>query len=376
MARQRRVVIAAYSLLFLGGGVWLPYFPLYLSRLGYSGWQIGLLMGMQPALRWGSAIVWAYAADRWRIRHRLLLIAAVSGMVFFFPLLVVRDFTAMVLVLGAIGLLHAPLIPMLDATVIDHLHQLGGDYGRLRSWGSFAFVVGAMGSAPLIHFFSPMIVPLLLLLPGFGLIPALARLPRGQLGHGAQFRAPWTLLTRPLTAFLATALLIQLSCGAWGGFFALHTAALGFSSAVPGITWGLAVGAEVVMLFWGRWIVERLSAPRLILVALAITAVRWVLSALARNEVLVVGLQLGHAFTFSAFHLAALVLLSRLVPPESTTGGQALYGLVAFGIGGSLGLALAGLLVERLGTAGLFGFEAAVATLGLLPALWLRRLVT
>ena len=102
---------------------------------------------------------------------------------------------------------------------------------------------------------------------------------------------------------------------------------------------------------------------------------RWGLTAVVRTELLVVALQLGHAFTFAAFHLAALLLLSRLVPARSSTGGQALYGLVAFGIGGSTGLALAGALVDRLGTAGLFGFEAAVASLGLLPAIALQRLL-
>ncbi|HVO22293.1 MAG TPA: hypothetical protein VMW56_01550 [Candidatus Margulisiibacteriota bacterium] len=68
-------------------------------------------------------------------------------------------------------------------------------------------------------------------------------------------------------------------------------------------------------------------------------------------------------------------LLSRLVPPQSSTGGQTLYGLVAFGIGGSIGVAVAGLVVDRLGTAGLFGCETGVALFGLLPALRLRRLV-
>lgn len=374
MPRERRIVTSAYFLLFWGGGVWMPYFPLYLSHLGYRGWEIGAVFGLQPALRWGSAILWAYAADRWRIRHRLLVCAAISGSTFFIPLLFVRSFRAMVLVTGAIALLHAPLIPMVDATVIDHLPRLGGDYGRLRMWGSVAFVIGALLSAPLVRYFSPTIVPLLLLVPSVALVPALARLPREQFGHAERFRAPWALLTPPLTAFLATTFLIQLSCGAFGGFFAVHTAALGFSDAVPGLTWGFAASAEVALLFWGRRLVEWVEPPQLILAALLITVVRWALTAGLRSEPLVMAVQLGHAFTFSAFHLAALLLLSRLVPPQSSTGGQALYGMVGFGIGGSTGLALAGVLVDRLGTSGLFGFEAVVAFLGIFPALWLRRL--
>src|SRR5262249_43365678 len=158
------------------------------------------------------------------------------------------------------------------------------------------------------------------------------------------------------------------------GFFAIHTVALGFSDAVPGLTWGLAVTAEVALLFWGRRILERIAAPQLILVVLVVTVLRWSLTAIARNEVAVIALQLGHTFTFSAFHLAALLLLSRLVPPQSSTGGQALYGMVAFGFGGSAGLLLAGALVDAVGTSGLFGVEAVVALVGFVPALRLQRL--
>src|SRR5437879_4513170 len=218
----------------------------------------------------------------------------------------------MVVVLAAIGLLHGPLIPMLDATVMDHLPSLGGDYGRVRLWGSIAFVLGAVMSAPLIHAFSPTIVPLLLFLPTVGLGPVLAHVPREQRGHPEHFRAPWALVTPPLAAFLATVFLLQMSCGAWAGFFAVHTAALGFSDAVPGVTWGLAVGAEIGVLFWGRRLLERFAAPELIVIVALVTVARWALTAVARREALVVALQLGHAFTFSAFHLAALVLLARL----------------------------------------------------------------
>jgi PPP family 3-phenylpropionic acid transporter len=375
MLRAQRTVMVAYFLLFLGGGVWMPYFPLYLSHLGFSGVEIGVIFGLQPALRWASALAWAYAADRWRVRYRLLVISALGGALFFIPLLFVRSFIGLALITGMIAVLHAPLIPMTDSTVMDHLARLGGDYGRLRLWGSVAFVLGAILSALIVHTFSPSVVPALLLVPVFPMVVALARLPREQLGHGERFHAPWALLTPPLTAFLAAAFLIQFSCGAWAGFFAVHAAALGFSDAVPGLTWGLAVSTEVALLYWGQRILERIAPAQLILVALVITAIRWALTAALRDEVLVVALQLGHAFTFAAFHLAALLLLSRLVPAQSSTGGQTLYGLIAFGIGGSTGLAMAGLLVERVGTAGLFGCEAAVALLGLLPALRLRQLV-
>ena len=370
----RRNVAVAYFLVFLGGGVYLPYFSLHLAHLGFPGWQIGVVTGLQPAFRWVAAIGWAYVADRFQMRHRLLALTSLAGAFFFLPLLYATEFPTVLVVMSCIALLHGAMIPMLDATVMDHLGDLGGDYGRLRLWGSVSFVLGAVGSAPLVHAFSPRVVPLLMLIPAVLIPAALWRLPRAQLGHTAHFRPPWRLLTPPLALFLATAFLLNMSCGAWQGFFALHTASLGLSDAIPGVAWGAAVIAEIALFFWARQVLERISPTSLILVVLVATVARWLLTAVARTDVVVVAVQMGHTLTFSAFHLAALLLLARLVPVESSTSGQALYGLVAMGIGGSAGMSMAGALVDRLGTAGVFRVEAAVALVGLVPAtlLWRR----
>jgi len=229
-------------------------------------------------------------------------------------------------------------------------------------------------SAPLVSAWSPAIVPILIAVPTFGLAPALARIPSEQLGHADRFYAPWALVTPPMAAFLSTVFLIQMSSGAWTGFFGMHTASLGFSDAIPGVTWSLAVSAEVMVLFWGRRLLEWLEPQDLIVIALLVTVVRWALTAMARDETLVVAIQLGHAVTFSTFHIAALLLLTRIVPAEGSTGGQALYGMVGFGVAATMGQLLAGSIVDRIGTARLFGVEAVLAFLGIVPAWRLRRL--
>lgn len=372
---ERRTVLLAYFAVFLGAGIWLPYVPRWLAWLGLDGLQIGLLGAQQPLLRWLSAITLAATADRWRVRHRLLVVTALGGSLCFLPLLAATRFETLVVVFAAIALLHGSLIPLVDATVLDHLPRLGGDYARLRVAGSVSFAVGALASAPVLAAWSPAALPWLLVAAA-SLVPAtLFGLPRDQLGHAHEARPPWRLLTSPMRAFLATAFLLQVSCGAWGGFFAIHTAALGLSDAVPGIAWGLGVVAEIVLFRFGRGLVGRFTAPQLIGFTLVVTVLRWAATAVATSAPVVVALQLGHAVTFSVFHLATMLLLPRLVPAASSTSGQGLYGFVGFGLGGSTGFLLAGVLVDRIGTAALFAMEAGIAALALLPAWRLARLL-
>lgn len=321
-----------------------------------------------------SAIGWAGTADRQRNRHRLLVALGAAGTLCFFPILWVEGAGALAAVLIAIAVLHGPLLPMLDAVVLDHLDDLGGDYGRLRLWGSAAFVAGALGAAPLVTAGSPRVLPVLLVLSVLGVTPALARLPRAQRGHAQGGRGMWTLLSPPMAAFLATAFLINLSSGAWQGLFAVHTRTLGLPDATPGLAYGLAVIAEIVLFFQGRALLARIDAPGLILFVVGVTTLRWAATAFATGLPAVLALQLLHVVTFSVFHLAAMRLLSVMVPPERSTSGQALYGLVAFGIGGGAGVALAGRLLDHVDTAHVFGIDAFIAAAAVLPALMLLRL--
>ena len=361
-------------MVFLGAGVWLPYMPLYLVSLGLDGWQIGLLGALTPGIRWLSAIYLAWLADRHRIRRRLLVVTAAAGSLCFIPLLFVHDFSTLVVVFLAINVFHGTLIPMVDAIVVDHLAELGNDYGRLRLWGSIAFILGSAGSAPLVHAYGAEVIPVLLTVPQILLAPVLLLLPHAQRGQPEHARAPWALVTPAMATFLATVFLVQASAGAWSGFFALHVRALGLSDSIPGVTFGLAVVAEVMLFHWGRRVLEWIAPVDLILLSLVVTVVRWALSAVVTGETAVVLVQLGHVFTFSAFHLAAVALVIELVPAANATSGQSLYGLMGHGVGGTVGIALAGVLVDRLGTSGLFWFEAAVALAGVVPALVLRRM--
>src|SRR5262249_12414815 len=153
-----------------------------------------------------------------------LVVSGTAGGLGYVALLGSTRFDAVFTVLATVALFSGSIIPMVDATVIDHLAALGGDYGRLRVWGSIGFIAGAVGSAPFVARFSPAVVPAILVVPAVLLGPTLALLPRGQHGDALRVRAPWRLVSPPLAAFLASAFLLQVSLGAWSGFFAVHTA--------------------------------------------------------------------------------------------------------------------------------------------------------
>src|SRR5262249_16856334 len=159
-------------------------------------------------------------------------------------------------------------------------------------------LVGAAG----VQLAGPAAVPAMLL-PSALLLPlAIAGLPRTQIPHAGLGGAPWRLVTPALATFLAAVLMVHLSCGAWSGFFALHTERPGRAEWVPGAAFAVAVVFEVALFQWSQPLLARVPAERLIVLAVLVTVVRWLGTAVARDAWLIIAVQTGHAATFSALH--------------------------------------------------------------------------
>ena len=79
--------------------------------------------------------------------------------------------------------------------------------------------------------------------------------------------------------------------------------------------------------------------------------------------------QIGHAFTFGSNHAVTMSYLHRHFGQTHQTKGQALYIVLAFGVGGSVGGLASGLLWDAIGGAGMF-MLASLASLIALIATW------
>ena len=68
---------ALYFFYFAFIGAFAPYFTLYLQSLGYSAWDIGLLMSMAPLMRLLAPTFWGALSDRSGRRVPIIQMSAV-----------------------------------------------------------------------------------------------------------------------------------------------------------------------------------------------------------------------------------------------------------------------------------------------------------
>ena len=111
-----------------------------------------------------------------------------------------------------------------------------------------------------------------------------------------------------------------------------------------GLLWREGVVAEVLLFAFARRVLARIGVTGLLALAGAGGMLRWTGIALTTDLVLLFGLQILHALTFGAAHLASMHFMQRAVPERAMSSAQSLYYALPLGIGMGLAMSLSGVL--------------------------------
>ncbi|WP_169730577.1 MFS transporter [Hyphomicrobium nitrativorans] len=203
--------------------------------------------------------------------------------------------------------------------------------------------------------------------PATGPAPAASRA-----GTPAGWHEVRRLVSTPVfLGFLVAAGAVQGAHGMFYAFGALAWQAQGISTVWIGALWAVAIAGEVLLFAYSSRVVSRWGPATLLVAAGCASLVRWALMAASPSLPLLVPLQLLHALTYGASHLAAMHFISRAVPEGAQGTAQALYATMAMGvvIGGAT--LASGRLYAEIGAEAYFAM-AALAAIGLAAALFVR----
>ena len=371
-ARFRAAPFGAVWLFYFGFiGLFSPYFPLWLSHLGYSTLAIGAFAALQSWTRIVAPYGWGWLADHGSDRVTLLRVAATVSLASAAALWGLRDagVLALALVVAALFLANGAITPIAETLLLKHLHDGTGldahRYGRVRLWGSIGFIVSVLLSGWVLQGAGISVLPLLCFVLTVLLVAAAWRLPTSAEAPSAmQARAAVApVLRRPVVRwFFAGVMLTVLAHSALYAFFSLYLAELGYAKPWVGALWAVAVGAEIVFFAVAGRFFARLHMHHWLIAAAGASALRFAATAAFGGVAVVLLLaQTLHCITFAAQHMACTSLIARYFPDELRARGAALYSVLGYGIPGVLGGLAGGWLSERLGLVAVFWAAALVS---------------
>ncbi|ALB55860.1 Probable 3-phenylpropionic acid transporter [Cronobacter universalis NCTC 9529] len=369
--QSTRWLALSYFTYFFSYGIFLPFWSVWLAGVGVAPETIGLLLGSGLIARFlGSLLLAPRVKDPSRLVFALRLLALLT-LVFALGFWFGHQTAWLFVVLVGFNLFFSPLVPLTDALAATWQRQIAMDYGRVRLWGSLAFVIGSALTGKLVSVYDYRAILALLslgvasMLIGMLLKPSV--MPQGEARHNEAAGWPvWRKLMIENWRFLACVSLLQGAHAAYYGFSAIYWQSKGYSASVVGYLWSLGVVAEIIIFALSKRLFSRFGARDLLLLSGVLGIIRWGLMGWTTALPWLIVAQILHCGSFSICHLAAMRYIAAREGSE-VIRLQSVYSAVAMGGGIAVMTVFAGFLYQHL-AGGVFW----VMTLVALPALFLR----
>jgi PPP family 3-phenylpropionic acid transporter len=355
-----------YLFYFASLGALIPYWGLYLKSLGFGAVQIGELVAIIMATKIVAPNVWGWIADHTGRRMTIVRSACLFATISFAGVFLAKGYWWLALVMSLFSFFWNAALPQFEATTLNHLGTETHRYSSIRLWGSIGFIAAVSGLGIVFEYTGTGLLPTVLVILLTGIWLSSLVVPEGAAAHKALNDEPLRkVLRRPaVLSLLLVCFLVQASHGPYYTFYSLYLAANDYSETVIGQLWALGVVAEIgVFLKMHAWL-PRFGARRLLLVATALTTLRWILLALYVEQLSVmIFAQTLHAASFGVYHAVSIHLIHRLFTGRHQGRGQALYSSMSFGAGGAVGSLVAGYLWDGVGAEWMYMTAAVVAAM-------------
>ena len=378
-----RALFKAKAIYFLFYAAWaalIPFLPIFYKSLGFQAGQIGLLASITPLMTLVGAPLWGGVADATR-KHRRVLLGVILGAMFSaLALSQMRVFGLLALAAAAYAFFNAPIIPLIDNSVLDMLGERRGEYGKQRLWGA----VGWGLSAPLAGWLAglvgglgqtwPFLVYFILMI---GALWVAALIPVHQEPHERSFWSGARELLSDSRWFLFLG--VVFICGAGGSvitnFLFLYMSDMGAPQSLMGLALSVATLGELPVLFFSGWMLRRWGARGLLVIGMAAYVVRAVGLSFAEAPWQALIFQALHGLTFSAVWVAGVSFAREMAPKGLGATAQGLMSSVVMGLSGMTGALAGGFLFQHLGAPAMFRISALAVLIGLIVFLVTGRLL-
>jgi PPP family 3-phenylpropionic acid transporter len=360
-----------YGTLFGLMGTHLPFFPVWLRAVGIEASWIGVISAVPAVTRFTSLPFVTGLAERHHALRGAIILTAFATAAGFALVGSQHAAVPVFLIYAATCCLWTPMLPLTDAYALRGVVRYGLNYGRLRLWGSAAFVVGALLCGALVDVIAARrLIWVIAALAALGAATSLALRPLDKPGKGLAAVQGGSALLRQgsFLAIIVSAALIQGSHAAYYTFASINWQARGLDGLTIAGLWTLGVLAEIVVFALSP---RFTLAPSTLVVIGGLSAVlRWLITAQEPPLALLAVVQLAHGLTYGLTQVGTMGLLVRHVPVHVMARGQG-YLAACSGIVSSSTSIVSGAVYASYGQ-GVYYVMAAMAASGAI-LMWLAR---
>lgn len=341
---------ANYASLYFYLGIMTPFWGMWLRSKGLSPSEIGIIIALPYIMKILIVPLISQAADRRDEYWRPLLVAVVCGTVFSTFYFFGTGFWQLLLITGVVNLFVPAITPLLETITVSQVAQHDLNYGRIRSFGSISFVAAAVILGFLLKQYSIDYVMLAIYASMLMIVMTTVVLPRGnkrrriEETHISPIR--YLLKNGDFVWFLVIVGLLQMSHGVFYSMGSIYWQENGIGEDIIGLLWAVAVVAEILLFVFCNNLIRKYPVFLIFAVIGFFGTIRWAVLTVSFSLPILFAVQLLHALTFGASHLAAIHYLGSKVDPTRAGTAQSLYSSLPLGLGMGMATYFGGVIYE------------------------------
>ncbi len=344
-----------------------PFLALYYKQVGLSGREIGLLASLSPLVALLAAPFWGGVADATQ-QHRRLLLLAISCFLFaVFGLSFATTLLWLIPLVVAFAFFSAPIMPLVDNSVLEILGPRKQEYGKQRLWGAIGWGIAAalIGSITERYGLSWAFYGCLLIMSVNLFGATRLTISHAKLGSNFWKNLRYFVTSWPWLIFLITIFVNGIGMSFTNNFLFLYMSSLHASKTLMGFALFAASLSELPAFFFADRLLRRWGSRGLLIAALLAQAARMFAYAAMPSPWFVLLINLLHGLTFSTMWVAAVNYTNEHAPAGLGATAQGVLSGLSMGLAGMVGALIGGVLYDSVGPATMFGCGGVLTLLGL-----------
>lgn len=340
---------AFYFFFYGASSVLIPFLTLYYESRGLSGRQIGILTGIVPIVTLIGASLWGAIADATQRHKAILMMGIVCTWFSVLAISRAQTFAQLIPIVVVYAFSFAPIVPLVDNSVVALLGSEKQGYGRIRVWGSYGWGIIALTAGYVLDWAGLSWLFIAYLAIFACLIWVTIQLPVQPAELAGTFRSGFGTLmrNRPWILFLLVALAGGMSLSLFLNFLFLYLDnTMGASGPILGYSLTLSTISEVPIFLLSQRMLKRWNAQLLIGIALFAFILRAFAYMMMTAPWQVLPISLLHGPSFAVMWLAGVQYADDIAPAGLGATAQGMFGGVVMGLGSALGALIGGVLYD------------------------------
>lgn len=339
-------------------GAWSPVLSEYLiNDLGFSPFQMGVILGLLPLAIIISPFIGGQVADRYFASQKVVGFLQLSGGILLAVVSTVTEYQTMMWLMLIYCLLYAPTLALTNSIAFINLKRSEKEFGYIRVWGTIGWIVAGlilMGWRFAAKSYEPIVFAgdTLLLAGFFSIIMGIQAFFLPHTPPKKEVERPWAFFEaikmmkdKNFVVFISIAFVVATELMFYYNLTApfLTSEKIGLSdAAVPGVMVIAQVAEILVMVALLPYLISKIGIRNILVIGVLAWPVRYIIFAIGTPSWLVIASLSLHGFCFVFFFVAAFIYVDMVSPRDIRHSAQSLITVVTYGLGNLLGSLFAG----------------------------------